>query len=70
MSSRDLLEYKLVDDVISEPLGGAQHDPASTAQNLKQSISKHLSALEKLSTSDLLDKRYERYRKIGEFKED
>jgi len=70
MSSRDLLEYKLVDDVIGEPLGGAQYDPAAAAQNLRQTLLKHLSSLEKLSTADLLAKRYERYRKIGEFKKD
>ena len=69
MSSRDLLAYKLVDEVVEEPVGGAHHDHTLTAQNLKQVIIKHLHSLEKLSKTDLLNRRYNRYRTMGEFRE-
>lgn len=69
MSANDLLEYKLVDDVVPEPPGGAHHDPVLAAQNLKLALARHLFALEKLSKSDLLDSRYKRYRDIGEYAE-
>ncbi len=69
LSAKDLLIYKMVDDVIVEPSGGAHHDPVATAQNLKASILKHLLPLEKLSKSNILDLRYERYRKMGIFEE-
>ncbi len=67
MCSRDLLSYKLVDDIVTEPLSGAHHDHALTAQNLKIAITKYLVSLEKLSKNDLLEHRYSRYRKIGMF---
>lgn len=69
MSARDLLSFKLVDEVVAEPSGGAHHDHALTAQNLKTTLSKHLQNLEKLSKTDLLETRYQRYREIGEFEE-
>jgi acetyl-CoA carboxylase carboxyl transferase subunit alpha len=69
LSSRDLFELKLVDDIITEPLGGAHHDPAASAAALGQALWKHLSTLEKLSTDDLLEKRYQRFRVMGEFEE-
>jgi acetyl-CoA carboxylase carboxyl transferase subunit alpha len=69
MSARDLLAEKCIDEIIPEPLGGAHHDLVATAKNLRESLVKNLQALEKLSKSDLLDSRYERYRRMGEFKE-
>jgi acetyl-CoA carboxylase carboxyl transferase subunit alpha len=69
MSAKDLLQHKLVDEIITEPSGGAHQDHAQTAQNLRQDLLKHLQSLDKLSKTDLLEKRYERYRKMGEFKE-
>lgn len=69
LSAQDLLEYKLVDDVVPEPTGGAHYDPLLAAQNLKTSILKHLQILEKFSKTDLLNQRYNHYREIGEFEE-
>lgn len=69
MSASDLLSLKLVEDIVPEPIGGAHQDHASAAANLKTALMKHLPPLEKLSKSDLLDRRYMRYRRIGEFSE-
>lgn len=69
LSARDLLAHKLVDEVVPEPSSGAHHDHGQAAENLRVSLVKHLHALEKLSKTDLLDGRYERYRKMGEYTE-
>src|ERR1700680_1038829 len=42
LTAKDLLEFKLVDDVVPEPLGGAHTDAAGTAANLKTHLLKHL----------------------------
>lgn len=69
MSAKDLLQHKLVDEIVTEPSGGAHQDHVETAQNLRQALLKHLQNLDKLSKTELLEKRYDRYREIGEFQE-
>jgi len=69
MGAHDLLGHKLVDEIVEEPPGGAHRDHDAAARHLKQAIVKHLSALEKISTGNLLNSRYDRYRSIGEFRE-
>lgn len=65
LTAADLLRMGIVDEVISEPLGGAHRDPGKTAENIKQAILKHLSQLLSLSKVDLIKNRYEKFRKIG-----
>ncbi|NJK90365.1 MAG: acetyl-CoA carboxylase carboxyltransferase subunit alpha [Blastochloris sp.] len=69
MSAPDLLDAKLVDEIIPEPQGGAHHDWELSAQNVKKALLKNLAPLLKLSSSSLLDKRYDRYRAYGMFTE-
>jgi len=69
LTAHDLYEMGLIDDVIKEPLGGAHRDAAATAANIKKKISKYLGDLGKLSVKDLLQTRYEKFRKIGVFEE-
>ena len=69
LSAGDLFEMGIVDEVISEPLGGAHHDPVAAATTLKTAIRKHLLELEKIEETDLLNQRYDKFRKFGEFKE-
>lgn len=65
LSSQRLLEQGVVDEVIEEPFGGAQRDPAGTSEKLKASIKKHLKQLTKLKPEDLLEKRYQKFRCLG-----
>jgi acetyl-CoA carboxylase carboxyl transferase subunit alpha len=67
LTANDLAQFKLVDEVISEPPGGAHHDPELTAQNLKAAVVKSLEALVKLPVNKLLAHRYEKFRRVGEF---
>lgn len=67
----DLIELDIVDEKISEPLGGAHHDLKTTYQNVKDAIVKNLHhLLSENSIEELLEKRYEKYRKIGKFHEE
>ncbi len=69
MTSGDLKQLELVDEVIPEPMGGAQYDWGQASLAVKSSILKNLAELKKLSTEKLLNQRYARYRKFGEFTE-
>jgi len=69
LTASDLYELGIIDDIIKEPLGGAHRDPEATANNVKKKIIKSLNELEKLSKKELLEARYEKFRKIGIFEE-
>ncbi len=67
LTSKDLLELKLIDEMITEPAGGAHHDPAGVAQRLKEAIVRFWKMIEPFSAEELLQRRYERFRRIGVF---
>lgn len=69
ITAKDLLEFKIADEVVSEPLGGAHVNPTYTANNLRTSILNNLGKLKRFKTSTLLEKRYEKYRCMGHFEE-
>lgn len=56
----------VVDDVIEEPMGGAQNNPEEAAKSVEKRLKSHLAELLKLSKDQLLEKRYARYRALGE----
>jgi acetyl-CoA carboxylase carboxyl transferase subunit alpha len=70
LGARELLDQGIADAVVPEPLGGAHRDPDAAAGKLKTQIAKQLTELKKLSTKDLLDQRYEKYRRMGKFTEE
>ena len=59
----------MVDDVVEEPLGGAHRDHYQMAAKLKQYLTKTLRELQKLPVTDLLNQRYDKFRKIGPYLE-
>ncbi len=65
ITSERLHELGLVDQIISEPLGGAHRDPALTAANLKRHLLGVLDKLNDLSTDELLERRYKRLMAYG-----
>ncbi|HAX61837.1 MAG TPA: acetyl-CoA carboxylase carboxyl transferase subunit alpha [Elusimicrobia bacterium] len=69
LTAQDLKKFEIIDEIVKEPLGGAHRNPEETAKILSCAIKKHLLELKKLSTEKLLEERYEKYRKIGEYKE-
>ncbi len=64
-TAKDLKEFKLIDDVIPEPLGGAHQDHEEAIQNLRTAVAKHLDELSNIPMDQLLRERYEKYRRIG-----
>jgi acetyl-CoA carboxylase carboxyl transferase subunit alpha len=69
ITAKDLLELKLVDEIVSEPLGGAHTDLEKTAATLKEHLLRHLEELLKLSVADRLKGRYDKFRAFGHFEE-
>jgi acetyl-CoA carboxylase carboxyl transferase subunit alpha len=69
MTSRDLLRFGIIDEVIPEPLGGAHRDHREAAANLKSFLLHALRQMKSVPVDELLDRRYEKYRKIGVFLE-
>jgi len=67
LTSKEIINVGVADSFIKEPLGGAHRDPHKTAQRLKDVIEQELKTLTKLTTEELLDRRYKRYREIGAF---
>ena len=61
----DLMQFKIVDGIIKEPLGGAHRNHKEMGEALKISIMDSLQELSKLSSKDLRNKRYDKYRKLG-----
>ena len=69
LTASDNLSLGIVDDVIAEPLGGAHRDPRTTAQSLQNWIVQQLQHLRTLPTQELLEARYQRFRKMGVYLE-
>jgi acetyl-CoA carboxylase carboxyl transferase subunit alpha len=69
ITAKDLFHYKLVDEIIKEPLGGAHTDAAATSENLKKHLLKHLEEILALPVAERLKKRYEKFRSHGHFLE-
>ena len=67
ITAKDLLELKLVDEVVPEPLGGAHTDMNATAVTLKAHLLKHLEEILALTVPERLKKRYEKFRAHGHF---
>ncbi len=67
LTAQDLLKFRIIDDIIPEPIGGAHRDIAQTAQNITDSI---IGAIEELSAKTpgkLVEERYKRLKKIDSF---
>jgi acetyl-CoA carboxylase carboxyl transferase subunit alpha len=69
ITAKDLLQLKLVDEIVPEPLGGAHTNADATAANLKACLSRHLKEIQALSVAERLKKRYEKFRAHGHFTE-
>ena len=67
ITAKDLLELGLCDEVVPEPLGGAHHDPATTADTLKNTLLKHLQQLLSLPPTKRLKQRYNKFRSYGQY---
>ena len=69
ITARDLKDLGILDEILAEPLGGAHSNPLETAETLKQGIVRALEQLLSLSPQARRDRRYQKFRKIGQFTE-
>jgi acetyl-CoA carboxylase carboxyl transferase subunit alpha len=67
VTAQDLLNLKLVDEIVPEPEGGAHNDHAAAARLLTPVLSRALDELAALSPDSLRLQRYEKFRHIGQF---
>jgi acetyl-CoA carboxylase carboxyl transferase subunit alpha len=67
ITARDLLELQLVDEIVPEPEGGAHFDPEAAAKLLEPFLVRALDELSALTPEDLLNQRYEKFRRMGQF---
>jgi acetyl-CoA carboxylase carboxyl transferase subunit alpha len=65
ITAKDLKALGLIEEIISEPLGGAHQSKTEIAAAVKTAILTNLAALRAMSTEVLLERRYQRYRRIG-----
>ncbi len=69
LSAQDLSKLGIIDGIVPEPVGGAHHDHAVAAENLKQAVNDALAQLDGLSTDQLLQQRYDKFRAFGQYTE-
>ena len=69
ITAKKLIDLKLIDTVLKEPLGGAHRDPDAMAEAVRAALSAALGELSELETGDLLAQRAERLAGYGVFKE-
>lgn len=65
LTAEDLLSLNIIDDIIKEPVEGAHSDIDYVSDNIKKYLLKEIQLLMALDIRELLDKRYDRFRKIG-----
>ena len=66
LTAQDLYEGGIIDEIIPEPLGGAQRDPGALFAALDKSLQAQLAPLRRMSGSALIAQRYKKYRRIGQ----
>ena len=69
LTAPDLLEQKLIDKIIPEPMGGAHKDHQEAANILKNALKEELAQLVKIKPEKLIDGRLEKFGKMGAFVE-
>jgi len=69
ITAKDLLALGVIDEIIREPIGGAHNSAEQTAKNIKAALLRNLEELKKLSKTELVEKRYKKFRSMGIFEE-
>lgn len=67
ITAQDLKRFGIIDEIIPEPPGGAHSDSAAAAELLGDAIERSLREVRDLRGPQLLDARYEKFRKMGAF---
>ena len=68
LSSKDLLELQIIDEIIDEPAGGAHRDKNLILQNISESITKNLDYFKTMSAEEIFNDRKNKFLRIGRSK--
>jgi acetyl-CoA carboxylase carboxyl transferase subunit alpha len=69
ITAEDLLQLKVIDEVIAEPVGGAHVDPDAAGEALRDSLIRHVTELRKIRPEKLVRRRAEKYAAMGAYSE-
>lgn len=69
LTSKDMLENKLIDGIITEPLGGAHTDPETTYKTVKDTILSSLEELHALSVEERIEQRIQKFSEMSIYQE-
>jgi acetyl-CoA carboxylase carboxyl transferase subunit alpha len=65
LTANNLLKMGIADEIVPEPIGGAHRDARQMAETLKSTILRNIRELKEIPVGELLEKRYEKYRRVG-----
>jgi len=67
VKAREVYKLNLIDEIVSEPSGGAHRNYQQAASNLKEALQRNLADLKLLPVNELLERRYQKFRTIGKY---
>lgn len=68
ITAKDLLQFGIIEDIVPEPQGGSHRDLEFQAEQIKEKLWHHLQELLPMSAEQLIEDRYNKFRKIGEYR--
>lgn len=69
ITAEDALRLGVIEEIVPEPLGGAHRDFPAMCQALNATLSTHLASLMAVEPAQLVENRYQRFRKLGDWEE-
>lgn len=69
ITAQNALDLGIIDEILPEPLGGAHRDLPTMSLTLGDAVDRHLKILSELKSDELLERRYQRFRKLGQIDE-
>jgi acetyl-CoA carboxylase carboxyl transferase subunit alpha len=69
LTAEHALRYGVIDEIVPEPLGGAHRDYDEVVRNVREAVLRHLEEVERLPGDERLERRYLRFRRLGEYLE-
>ncbi len=67
LTAKDILALEVSDEIVKEPIGGAHRDHEAMAKNLHEALIRNLKELNKIPADQLIEERYQKFRKMSRF---